>query len=169
MSETRPSSTPLIDGSQTSIFQEVASIDQRGRLHFPPRWTNRIDWLRRCSSEATEVLIVLREPGMVSLLSWQANAEQILKRYEAIAGDDQDTEKENLLRLIVDRYGKLIVTPERRPHLGDPAILHLGLSPERGLKRPIYAAIFADRIDLMSPSYRDTKLNDGNSRLDDLP
>jgi hypothetical protein len=81
-------------------------------------------------------------------------------------GTDADLE---VLRFIQDRYGKLSIPKERRPHLGDAALQHLGLPTTRDVASNVYVAIYPDRIDLLSPYYRNAKNVAGHSALDDLP
>jgi hypothetical protein len=166
MAITRPSGFPIVD--DPVVVQEVAEIDGRGRLRLVPRWTDRIAWWDTELTESFGVLMVFVEPGLLSLRDWGTEGVQVVGRYSDLRGL-QDSEALETLRLIVDRYHHLPIGSDRRPYLGEPALAHLGLPITRGIKSVVYVAAFPDRIDVFSPTYRETKLNLGASALDDLP
>jgi hypothetical protein len=168
MALTRPSSYPVVSGAPALVSQEVAEIDERGRLRFHPRWTNRVSWWKTNQDEAFAVLMVLQEPGRIALRAWTNDGDQIAARYAELAASD-DEEALEALRLIQDRYQKLPIDKEYRAHLGDPALTHLGLTIERGRKSTVYVVVYPDQLNILSVSYRNEKLVSGSRWLDDLP
>ncbi len=168
MAKTRPSGLPLVGGASAAVTQEVAEIDERGRVHLLPRWAERVDWLPLAAKDDVEALMVFLEPGRLSLRCWEIDGPRIMARYEEFAGDPDESGLE-VLRLIQDRYGRLLIRKDRRPYLGDAALKHLGLPVVRGTKSTVYVAIFPNRIDLLGATYRTEKLIAGDPRLDDLP
>src|SRR5882724_4361165 len=106
MAETRPSGTPVIPDVEALVTQELAEVDGRGRLHLLPRWAKRTNWLSLPATDEFEALMILVEPGRLSLKSWEPDGPRIQKRYRdlSIAEGGPDLEA---LRLIQDRYRKL--------------------------------------------------------------
>jgi hypothetical protein len=51
--------------------------------------------------------------------------------------------------------------------LGEPALLHLQV--QRGVRTPIYVAVFPSSIELLSVAYRNQELLEIQSELEDLP
>jgi hypothetical protein len=168
MAETRPSGLPIVSDSSALVTQEVAEIDKRGRLHVLPRWARRIAWLQLPAEQEIHALFVFSEPGRLSLCRWDLDGPEILARYEEISRNPDDSELE-VLRLIQDRYNRVVIGKESRVYLGDAALAHLGLPIARGIKSIVYVAIFPNRIDVLGPSYRNAKLEASDARLDDLP
>lgn len=165
MADTRPSGTPIIVGEPSSVVQEVAHIDERGRFHLLPRWTRRLNWF--VNEQEFIALLVFAEPGRIQLFPWEPLGPQIVARYEELS-NDPDGADADALRLIQDRYGR-VSTTNRRFYIGDAALLHLGLPLKRGTKKAIYVAILPTTIELLSPNYRDAKLAEGHPQLHDLP
>lgn len=168
MAETRPSGLSVISQDDSAVIQEVAEIDRRRRIHLLPRWTERVDWLRAHRTKNIIALMVLAEPGLASLRDWNVDGPRIENRYEEVARKS-DPEALEVLRLIQDRYCRLTITGERRPYLGELALAHLGLPIARGVKSTVFVAVFPDRIDILSPTLRNSKLVLGDASLDDLP
>lgn len=168
MSETRPSGLPVIDPKSAPVVQEIAHIDSRRRLLLAPRWAERIEWLPLPANAEVQALIVMPEPGRVSIRDWPVDGPRILERYQQYADNPDEAGLENL-RMIQDRYNRLVIPIDRRPHLGDAALLHLGLPIERGDKSPVYVAVFPRWIDVLSPWHRNAKNLAGSSIFDDLP
>jgi hypothetical protein len=150
------------------VKQEVAEIDERGRLYMQRRWTQRIDWWPVNPSEPFSVLMVFLESGLLSLRDWATNYARIAERYAELAKLDE-TDALEAMRLIQDRYRRLSVDRERRAHMGDAGLAHLGFPLDRSQKFTVYVAIFESRIDVLSADYRDSKLLAASSWLDDLP
>jgi hypothetical protein len=140
------------------VVEEVATIDRRGRFHILTRWTKRLTWFPSKSQEV-EALMVFKEPGLVSISDWYPDGERIEARYKELSGDPDSGDA---LRLIQDRYQKLVITYERRPSLGDATLLHLGYAVHARAEHSIYVAVYPDRIELLSPAYRDEKLMRGH-------
>jgi hypothetical protein len=166
MAITRPSGLSIVDPASVVVAQEATEIDARGRLHILPRWTERIAWWR--DEEAFEVLMVLDQPGAIMLRDWKTDGQRVLDRYQEIRKRDDEQTLE-ALRLFIDRYQRLRFDKERRAHIGDAALAHLGLPIGRGTRFTIYLAIFPQHLALLSPSYRDARLIRGSPLLDDLP
>jgi hypothetical protein len=169
MPETRPSGVPIISAENAVVFQETADIDRRGRLRLLPRWIVHIDWIPITAKEDVSALMILDQPGRISLRNWEVLGPQIEGRYEEIAGKSEDDHNFEALRLIQDRYQRLIIPKDRRPYLGKNAIAHLGLQVSHENTSTVYVAIFPGRLDVLSPSYRNEKLRTGDERIADLP
>jgi hypothetical protein len=167
MSDTKPSGTPLIPDNDAVVVQEVAEIDERGRIKLLPRWADRTVWLKR--PDKFEALIVLAEPGRASLRNWEPDGPRIIARYNELKALGKDADIESL-RLIQDRYSRLSVPSavDRRAYLGEAALEHLGL-PGLGTSSNVYVVIYPDRLDLLSPALRNDKLRKGHPDLDGLP
>ena len=73
MSYTRPSISPLVAEDSPKVFQEVTNVDGRGRVHLLPRWIGHVDWVPKKGSSEIEALLILVEPGRVSIRSWGAD------------------------------------------------------------------------------------------------
>ena len=164
---TRPSGIPIVRVEEAPVSQEVAQIDSRGRLNLLPRWTKRIDWM---PNEPVELLalMVFQEPGLITICSWEGEGQRVEQRYKELALQE-DAIALDALRLIQDRYQKLIVPPQRRCSLGQAALAHLGFPAPPGKEQTLYVAVYSTKIDLLSPSCRNRKLLAGNPLLDDLP
>ena len=168
MAESRPSGVPIVPDAKALVIEEIAEIDGRGRIHLLPRWAKRVGWIPVPAAGDVDALMILVEPGLLSLTSWNPDGPRIEKRHDELAalGTGADLEA---LRSIQDRYQKLPIPNDRRPHLGDAALQHLGLSTKRGAKSNVYVVITPGRIDLLSPGYRNAKSIEGHPSLDDLP
>jgi hypothetical protein len=165
MSETKPSSFPVLDALEALASQEIIEVDARGRFQLLTRWGKTVEWLGTAKGRL-EVLAVLEAPGHLSLRNWSPDGQRIIERYreEQSGGADPET-----LRRILDRYQKIPVRADRRPYLGDLALAHLGIPLRRTEATAVYAAIFPDRIDLLSQSYRNLQMTISRAELDDLP
>lgn len=168
MSSTRPSGNGIIPGANAAVSQEVVTVDERGRLHLLPRWTERLPWLEADAAADRSALMTFIEPGRFSIRSWEPHSTQIIARYDELsAGSDPD--RFETMRLIYDRYGRLTVPHDRRPYLGAAALAHLGLHLERNAKSIVYVAVFPDQLHVLSQSYRNARLAIGDPGLDTLP
>jgi hypothetical protein len=168
MADTRPSGTPIFDDVVPVVTQEPTEIDGRGRLHLLPRWLARVNWAPSNSTADFEALVVLAEPGLISMRDWETAIPAIAARYAAL----KETENEDAveaMRLIHDRYVRLSVDRGRRPHLGDAILAHLGLSIRRGEKSTVYVAVYSWKLEVLSANYRNSRLLSGSPLLDDLP
>lgn len=115
-----------------------------------------------------EALLVFVEPGLISVRNWQIDGPRIQQRYAEIS-NSTDADALQALRLIQDRYHRLLIPARDRPSLGDSALAHLGLPLQRGQKSAVYVCVFSDHIELMSPAYRNSKLIEGHPLVEDLP
>lgn len=162
---TRPSGLPLIPAEAAEIVQEVASVDERGRINLLPRWLSKANWT---PSQYSELLMIFDRPGLVLLRQMEPDANRVITLHAELAASD-DPEKHEKMRQIQDRYAKLTVDRSKRAHLGDSALQHLGFPTTRGTKSPIYVVIAPNRIDLLSPSLRNEMLLQRGPEFDDLP
>lgn len=168
MAETRPSGLQVVADASAPVVQEVVQVDERRRLHLLPRWAERVTWLPLPVRDDVAALMVFVEPGRLSLRCWSDDGPTIVERFEKIAKNSDEADLE-VLRLIQDRYNRLWIRKDRRVHLGDTALQHLGLPIARGGKHAVYVSVFAHKIDVLSASYRDARLLAGASEIDDLP
>jgi hypothetical protein len=164
----RPSGLPIVDDETATVTVTATQIEARGRLNILPRWRRRIAWLGTSKDSDVEALMIFVEPGLVSIRDWKAHSPSILQRYAELSAS-ADTDSIDALRLIQDRYQRLVIPAKDRPSLGDGALAHLGLSIERGKKSIVYVCTFSDRIDVMASDYRNAKLIQSNPLIDDLP
>jgi hypothetical protein len=163
----RPSGLSIIEDKSATVTLSVAHVEMRGRLNILPRWRQRVGWLKS-KTENVQALMILSEPGLISIRNWEPDGPLIQQRYAEVASSP-DEDAGEVLRLIQDRYQRLVIPPHERPSLGDAALAHLGLQVERGTKSVIYVCISLDRIELMSPAFRNSKLLEGHPLIDDLP
>jgi hypothetical protein len=168
MADTRPSGNNPVSGPDALLIQEVAEIGIRGRLHILPRWAKRAGWLPVPAECEAVALMVLAQPGLISILNWETEGPNIERRYIEIASDVSDVDFE-ALRAIQDRYAKLYIPKDRRPYLGDAGLQHLGLSTTRNSKSNVYVVVYPGRIEILSSEHRNAKAISGNAKLDDLP
>jgi hypothetical protein len=163
----RPSGLSITDDSMAPVIVEVAHVEMRGRLNLLPRWRKKVTWLALADSDV-EALMVFAEPGLISLRDWQMEGARIQERFAQLSVS-ADSDAPQALLLMQTRYQRLIIPARDRPSLGDRALAHLGLLLERGQKSVVYACVFVDRIEIMSSKYRDAKLLEGHTLIDDLP
>jgi hypothetical protein len=164
----RPSGLPIVEDASAAVTVNVAHVEMRGRLNILPRWRKRIVWLMSVEEADILALMVFVEPGLISIRAWEPDGPRILQRFaELLTSTDADAPQ--ALRLIQDRYQRLVIPAKDRPSLGDAALAHLGLRVERGQKSVIYVCVSSDKIELMSPAYRESKLTEGHPLIEDLP
>jgi hypothetical protein len=102
-------------------------------------------------------------------MPWEPHGPRLVQLHEEISQAAESDENLETLRLIRDRYERLTIDNEHRPYLGDPALAHLGLPIQRGVKSTIYVAVYPRHIAIMSQEYRNKKLMFGASILDSYP
>lgn len=168
MSETRPSGHALVPNEQALVTQELAEIDSRGRLHILPRWMLKAQWPAFPAAGDFEALAVLTVPGRASLMPWKPEGPRIVERYQKItqSSDGPDFEA---LRMFQDRYIRLALPRDRRLHLGDAVLQHIGLTRRRELPINVYVAVTNGLIDLLGSGYRNRLHREGHPSLDGLP
>ena len=162
----RPSGVRLDPNFPGPIIQVIEDIDDRGRLDFPPRVAEYVDWL---SKRATQCLMVLREPGRLELLCWDTAGIQVIERRRQIAeAARSDSSLWEALRNLEDRYHRLPLPADRRKiSLGANALLHLGI-PEKVFGQ-VYLIGFPDGIGVLSPLRRNELIQEIPAILSDLP
>src|ERR1700693_5424443 len=161
----RPSGLSIIDDPAVAVIVAVAHIEMRGRLNILPRWRERIPWLKAAGDSDVQALMIFAEPGLISLIDWKTEGPRIQQRFSELSAS-ADAAAHQALRLIQSRYQRLIIPARDRPSLGDGALAHLGLRVERGQKSVVYVCAYFDRIELMSPAYRDSKLIEGHPLIE---
>jgi hypothetical protein len=161
----RPSGLPIVENGPVTVA--VTHVEKRGRINILPRWREKVGWLSTADTDVT-ALMTFSEPGLISITDWTIDGPRIQERFAEI-WNSADADALQALRLILDRYQRLIIPARERPSLGDAALAHLGLRTERGAKSIIYVCVFPDRIEIMSPEYRGAKLTEGHVLIDDLP
>lgn len=162
----RPSGLSIINDGESSVIVAVATVEKRGRLNILPRWRQRIPWL--AGSDAVEALMTFNEPGLITISDMKKDGPRIQERFKELS-KLEDADALQALRLIQDRFQRLMIAAKDRPSLGDAALAHLGLSTERDRKVIIYVCVYSDRIELLSQEYRNSKLLEGHPLIDDLP
>ena len=169
MSKTKPSGWPIVPPEDATVWIEVAQVDGQRRLNLLPRWTARFQWLRATKTTHADVLLVFSEPGKIKLLPWSPHGEKVLGRYHELSQAEQTAATLEALRLIQDKYGRLLIDDEHRPYLGDAALTHLGCPLDRGVKSTVYVTLYPDCLVIMSTDLRNAALLQGIDLLDDLP
>jgi hypothetical protein len=125
MAGRRPSEQPFDTENDGPVRQAVANIDNRGRVKFPARIVDGIDWLAD-----QDVLAVLAEPGIINLHSWAEHGQMVLKRRrELLARANAEPATFEIVRALEDRYKRFKIPQGFRPTLTDEMLLHLGLTP----------------------------------------
>ncbi len=162
----RPSGLPVVPEDKAAVIVSVASVEKRGRLNIAPRWRERIPWL--AGSGPFEALMTFDEPGLITISEWKRDGPRIQHRFEELSRSE-DADALQAMRLVQDRFQRLIIPAKDRPSLGDGALVHLGLTTEKNQKFTIYVCVYSDRIELMSKEYRNSKLLEGHPLIDDLP
>jgi hypothetical protein len=164
----RPSGVPIVENELAAVTVDVAHIETRGRLNFLPRWRKKVDWLSTATETDTQSLMIFAEPGLISIRAWEPDGPRIQARFAELSTSG-DTEAQQALRLIQNRYERLVIPARERASLGHSAVVHLGFGLERALKSVVYVCVYSDRIEVLSPAYRDTKLLEGHELIEDLP
>jgi hypothetical protein len=164
----RPSGLAIIEDASAAVTVGVAHVEARGRFNILPRWRRRVAWLKSLGDTDVESLMIFAEPGFISIRAWEPDGPRIQQRFAELS-ISPDADAHQALRLIQDRYQRLMIPARDRPSLGAGAIAHLGLRVERGQKSVVYVCVYSDRIDVMSPAYRDSKLIEGHELIEDLP
>jgi hypothetical protein len=164
----RPSGLPIVADEQAKVIVAVAYVEERGRLNILPRWRRKVEWLRSAGTKSVEALMIFSEPGLISLRSWDSSAPAVVQKIEELS-KSSDEDSLEAIRLIQDRYQKLIIPAKDRPTLGDEALAHLGVDLVTTNKFLIYVCTSGDRIDLMSSQHRNNKRIGGHQLIDDLP
>jgi hypothetical protein len=167
MSTTRPSGYSPFE-PESLVTQEVAQIDERGRLNLLPRWLRPIEWLAEVKTSEVEVLMVFAEPGLISLRNMNTDGQRVRIRYDELKDDVSETGLE-LVRLLQDRYGVLRIAKDARAYLGNPALVHLGCSIARREGATVYVASYPNQLDIMSCDFRNKRLVARAAELQDLP
>ncbi len=164
----RPSGVPIVEDDSAGMIVSLAHVEIRGRVNILPRWRKKVVWLASVNKADTQALMVFEEPGLISIRAWEPDGPRIQQRFAELSASS-DADAPQALRLIQDRYQRLVIPAQDRPSLGDAALAHLGLRVERGQKSIIYVCVSPEKIELMSPAYRDSKLTEGHPLIDDLP
>jgi hypothetical protein len=152
---------PLLPGP---VASEVAEIDERGRIRFPPRITDKISWFRE---GIFDCLMVFENKGQLFLLSWTA-ADQILqRRREIIAQAESNPSLLLAVQALEDRYHRLSIPDDKRPHLGSNALLHLGITAP--LPWRVYLFASPEKLEIVSSEARSVIFADVMKYLKDLP
>src|SRR5438105_15747909 len=98
MAKTRPSGTPIVSGPEALVRQEIASVDERGRLNLLLRWQEAAGWKRPAGPWT--LLVVLEDDGVIALLPWEPHGARVVERYS----EWKDAADMEALRRLQDRY-----------------------------------------------------------------
>jgi len=158
----------LLDpGIQGPVDQDVAEIDQRGRLQIPSRLISSITWLKKRET-SSDALVILDEPGRIRLLSWENESTPILtRRKQLIENSGESSEAVEALRLLEDRYKHLIIPKDSRPTLSKEITMHLGIPDDA--KAQIYIVRVFEALEILSPQYRNGYRKTISEYLSNLP
>jgi hypothetical protein len=163
----RPSGLPVIPDHEAQVITDTAIVDARGRINLLPRWRSRVPWLTGSSSDKAALMIFVEE-GLISIRDWEEYGPQIRERYLQ-AARSTEPDRGEILRLIQDRYQRLIVPAAERASLGTTALLHLGLPIDRSQGASVHVCVSSASIDLLSVALRTARLVEGHSYLHGLP
>ena len=148
------------------VLQEIAKLDERGRIRISTKSLGTLDWLSKESSP-TEALAVLEQPGQILLLPWESEYPKIQARKDELLEAKTSADTLEALALIEDRYKKLTIPSDLRPSLSQEMLLHLGmLGTDQSY---IYILRIDQRIELHSKSFRDDFRNQNPEHLKGLP
>ncbi len=167
MANGRPPGIALDTELPGPVAQQVVEIDRRGRLRLPNALVRSIPWLGS-DAKSVDALVVLDEPGRLGFLSWEQQAPAVLdRRRELIEQTHHDDSVAEALRLLEDRYKRVAIPQDLRPTLTAEILLHLELSV--GAPARVYLVRLFDRLDVLSPQYRNERLVVGSDALAGLP
>ena len=158
---------PLDPDHPAPVTQAVAEVDQRGRVRIPVRLSSVVGWMAATTGEI-ESLMILDEPGRIILLSWVDRASAVLIRRQGLIEEAKSSlPAAEELRLLEDRYHRIIIPKDRRPTLGELAILHLNLS--LGVKSHVYVAKLLEQVQILSLDFRNKALVQAGPIFSELP
>lgn len=157
----------LIPWSDDLILQRVIEVDPRGRIRIPTKFTQPIDWIKSPES-SSDALAILDEPGRVLFLCWEKHAQPIIeKRRELLEIHRDSKEALDALIQLEDRYKHFVIPADLRPTLILETKLHLEINPET--KSYVYVRKVFDRIEIISPTFRNQQRNRHLDLIDGLP
>lgn len=138
----------LIPNLKSPVFQSVIEIDSRSRIRIPNQIAAQLKWLK--NDQVCYGLIVLDEPGRLTIHSWEVESPPVLKKQKQLVEESAASyEAVELLLQLEDRYIHQKIS-QLRPTLPAEVILHLGVSR----KSEVYIRRVRDTIELLSPRYR---------------
>lgn len=153
--------------SRGVVAQDVSDIDSRGRVRIPTRLVSAVSWCRNPTS-ASVALAVYDEPGRIMLLSWEEESAPVLARRRELIEKAKDSHTAlDGLRVLEDRYKRLIVPKDFRPTLGAEALMHLDLPI--GAESRVYILRVLETLEILSPRYRNKQRNANPDILAGLP
>lgn len=148
------------------VAQAVAYVDDRGRIQLPKKIIGGLNWIAK--DRTTDALVVLTEPDVVRLRSWDDGANLVLqRRRQLIERAHSEPAAIDLLRALEDRYKRFQIPSGARPTLTTDMILHLGLSPFTPVS--IYVWRILNVVELNSSAHRAKELEVDWEELGDLP
>jgi len=149
--------------AQYPLGQEVIAVDPRGRIRIPTGLTGGIGWLDSRGTAGCLALCVMDAPGTISLLSWEGESPAVVARRRQLEteGDHES------VRLLDDRYRRLLIPKDLRLTLSLSHLVHLGLPPNA--TSAIYVFRMSQGLELVAPSKRDEQLLAAQADFLDLP
>jgi hypothetical protein len=166
MSRGRPPDLPLDPANAGPAYQAVANIDDRGRIQLPLKIVTLMEWVSRI--RACDALVVLDDPGRITLHPWANFGEQVVRRrLELIERAKIESAALEPLRALEDRYKRIRIPSGSRPTLSAEMILHLGMPLDT--PSSIYMWAIAQVIELNSIAHRTKGLARDWEELADLP
>lgn len=160
MRKGRPPAWLLDPSDEGATRQDVADVDDRGRLTIPLRLLE--DFPGIDARGAGQVLIETLVPGAAVLRDWSTSGEEVLKRRRALVSEPTG-ENADLVRALDDAFRRGRLDAGGRLTLPPPVVGHLsGSFRVRGL----FVVRHPDRLDLWSRNYRAARLKEVASLLD---
>ena len=123
----RPKGTSLDASSPSVEATDAVEIDERGRFSIPSWIAESVPWIS--SARAADVrcfsLMKLENQGVIRFLSWEEHSGLILARRRELV----DRNDRHGVRLLEQRYQRLLIPKDLRPVVGDAGRAHLELAP----------------------------------------
>ena len=144
------------------VGQDITTLDIRGRLRIPWQLAKPIDWLEP-TKKSCYALAIFEDPGRIMLCSWEKESPAVLEKRRDLLRRDAYAD----LRLLEDRYRRVLIPRDLRPTLGAGAVMHLGLRLD--VERRVYVVRMANVLEILAPSYRDKQLALASTVFSGLP
>ena len=107
MATRRPGRPPgwVLDAESPGVLEDVTLLGDKQRIAIPAGLAESVEW----ATGGAPALGVLREPGRIEILEWNAHSPKVLERRRELMADvDPNDEIPIAVRLLDDRYRQLL-------------------------------------------------------------
>lgn len=162
----RPPDTPVTRKYLHIVRQELVRIRDKARVPIFPRFYEDLSWFRQRA--AFDCLLVLEEPGRLTVRDWDTSSPAVLNRLEALAQDAlTDTGATSHMRLLLDKYRLIHIGSDSRLRLTATPLRHLRITGEEGTY--VYLTRYPTTLEILAEWRRDELITDIPVELQDLP